>query len=156
MTIAEALLPKLADWRPVGEGRHAWSAELPDQGWTVRVTADRVDSLGCLVWELNVHPREPRPIELAARARAVAGTATGLLEQLSVHEIDSGRGIAVLRSSKPAPRGEKVAYYEVHLTADGAASVRRFQAGWEAGRREQVAFALTYEALAKLAGDLAA
>src|SRR5262245_66543365 len=104
MTVAEALLPKLADWCPVGEGRHAWSADLPDQGWAVRITADRVDTVGCLVWELNVHPREPRPIDLAARARAIAATATGLLEQLTVYEIDTGRSVALLRSGKPAPR----------------------------------------------------
>jgi hypothetical protein len=43
----------------------------------------------------------------------------------------------------------------VLLYGTAAATVRRYQASHEAGaRREQVAFALTHEALAKLAGDL--
>ena len=47
-------------------------------------------------------------------------------------------------------------YYEVHLRGLTHATVRRFQANRAAGtRREQVAFALTHEVLAKLAGDIA-
>ena len=54
----------------------------------------------------------------------------------------------------PAKKGELLAYYEVRLSGLTPRVVRRFAA---TGPRAagQVAFALTHEALAKLAGDIA-
>ena len=61
MSLAETLLPKLADWRPAGEGRHAVSIALPDHGWTVGLTADRADSVGCRLTQVEaVSPRVVR------------------------------------------------------------------------------------------------
>jgi hypothetical protein len=78
------------------------------------------------------------------------------LEPLKVVEVDAVKGEALLRSSEPAQRGDKLFYYEVLLKGTHAAQVRRYQALAEGiGRREQVAFALTQEALTKLVGDLA-
>ena len=54
-----------------------------------------------------------------------------------------------------AKRGEAVAYYEVKLSGVSSAVVRRYQAVRGAGGRAQVAFALTHEVIAKLAGDIA-
>jgi hypothetical protein len=48
MTLAEQLLPKLGEWRPVAAGRHSLVATFP-QGWSVRLTADKADELACLV-----------------------------------------------------------------------------------------------------------
>jgi hypothetical protein len=157
MTLAETLLPKLSEWRPTGPGRHSWGKAFPEHGWAVSLAADRAETLGCLAWELTVQrSAEPAPrVELRPWADRVAGRVTGLLEPLRLLEVDEARGEAVLRSDAPARKGEALFYYEVKLEAAGRATVRRFQASQEPGhRREQVGFALTHEALAKLADDL--
>lgn len=152
----EALLAKLADWRPP-EGRQ--SLLVPDGGpWAVTLTADRADQLGCLVWELALRKSSPAASdspELQAWAARVAERTTGLLESLKVVEVDAARGEALLRSEAPVSHGEQVMYYEVLLAGSGSALLRRYQAPRQgSGKREQVAFALTHEALAKLAFDL--
>ncbi|HYH64951.1 MAG TPA: hypothetical protein VD866_09680 [Urbifossiella sp.] len=126
-----------------------------DRGRTVTLAADRADSLSCLVWELAVAPTEPTTVALRDWAAAVATRTTGLMEPLTVHEIDAGRGEAVLRSTAPSAKGGALAYYEVTLNADGRAVVRRFHGSKATPGREQVAFALTHEVLAKLADDIA-
>ena len=80
---------------------------------------------------------------------------TGRVEPLRLLEVDDARGEAVLRSESPAKKGEHLAYYEVRLSGLDRATVRRFTASRAASGREQVAFALTHEVLAKLAGDIA-
>jgi hypothetical protein len=155
MTLNESLLARLSEWRPAGTGRHSMTHTA--NGRTVGLTADQADSLSCLVWELAVAPAEPaaEPVVLRDWAAAVAKRATGLMEPLTVHEIDAGRGEAVLRSTAPTSKGAALAYYELKLHADGRAVVRRFHGSKAEPGREQVAFALTHEVLAKLAADLA-
>jgi hypothetical protein len=157
MTLAENLLPRLSDWRPAGDGRHSWSESLPALGWTVQLAADKTDTLSCLVWELTLTrtAEPPAGLTLKGWAEAVAVRVGGLMEPLAVHEVDVTRDEAVLRSTSPAKRGEALSYYEVRLTGLGKAVVRRFRATKATPGREQVAFALTHEALAKLAGDVA-
>jgi hypothetical protein len=77
------------------------------------------------------------------------------MEPLKVHEIDETRSEAVLRSVAPAKKGEALAYYEIRLTDLTTAVVRRYTANNTAPGRTQIAFALTHESLAKLAGDIA-
>jgi hypothetical protein len=153
MTLRESLLARLSEWLPAGAGRH--SMTHTDAGHTVGLTADRADSLSCLVWELAVAPTEPTTVAVREWAAAVATRATGLMEPLTVHEIDAGRGEAVLRSTAPSANGGALAYYEVNLHADGRAVVRRFHGSKATPGREQVAFALTHEVVAKLAEDIA-
>jgi hypothetical protein len=157
MTLADPLLARLADWRPTGPGRHAWSSDFPDQGWQVRLTADRVDTVGSLLWDVSLSRLNPSAVDesLKAAADRIAGRVTGLLEPLRLDEVDDPRGIARLRSQQPARRGEQASYYEVLLTGLDQVSVRRYQSA-AGGKREQIAFALTHEALAKLVGDLTA
>jgi hypothetical protein len=157
MNLTESLLPRLSEWKPAGAGRHSWSGAIPEAGWTVQLTADKADSLSCLVWELALARAGAAPAGLTLRgwAEGVAARATGLLEPLKLLEVDEARGEAVLRSESPAKRGERLAYYEVRLAGLGRATVRRYTASRAAGGREQVAFALTHEVLAKLAGDIA-
>ncbi len=69
--------------------------------------------------------------------------------------MDAGREIALLRSAVPQKRGDDVFYYEVELKS-GAAGLRRYQASTKGGTRQQIAFPLTHESLAKLGDDLAA
>ena len=60
MTLAETLQPRLSEWRPAGDGRHSWAEAFPAHGWSVRLAADKADSVGCLVWELTlVRTAEP-------------------------------------------------------------------------------------------------
>jgi hypothetical protein len=157
MTLAENLLPKLSDWRPSGDGRHSWACAFPAAGWTVRLAADKVDTLSCLVWELTLSRTGEAPTghSLQAWANHVANRVTGLLEPLKVHEIDETRQEAVLRSVAPARKGDDLSYYEVRLTGLTTALVRRYEANKLISGRNQIAFALTHETIAKLAGDIA-
>ncbi len=158
MTLADNLQEKLASWRPAGEGRHSWAESFPEFGWTVGLAADHTDTLGCLVWELTLTREADAPagLTLKAWAEGIAGRVSGLMEDLKVVEVDETRQEALLRSDGPTTKGDEVLYYEVHLTGLSRATVRRFRANRPAGtRREQVAFALTHEVLAKLAGDIA-
>jgi|SRR5579883_182746 len=157
MTLTESLLPKLSDWKPAGAGRHSWSTAVPEAGWTVHLSADKADTLSCLVWELTLARTADAPDGLTLRswAEGVANRVTGLLEPLALLEVDDARGEAFLRSNSPAKKGESVMYYEVRLFGLTRAVVRRYQANRTESGRAQVAFALTHEVLAKLAGDIA-
>src|SRR5262245_25074908 len=108
MTLAETLPQKLAEWRPAGTGRHSLSHALGESGWTAHLTADRVDTVGCLMWELTLTrtatDRKDLPT-LAAWAEAVAAGAKGLLEPLKVVEVDVQRREALLRSDSATQRG---------------------------------------------------
>lgn len=157
MTLDDMLLPKLAEWRPAA-GRTKLTVSDERAGWAITLTADRCDELGCLLWELNLRrSREAPPgATLQGWAEGAASSVTGLLEPLRVLEVDAARGEALLRSDEPTWRKEKLAYYEILLKGTQEAAVRRYQADEAGGKREQVAFALTHEALAKLAADLTA
>jgi hypothetical protein len=121
------------------------------------VSADKADSLSCLVWELTLTRTAEAPTTLTLKdwSAAIASRVGGLMEPLVVHEVDEVRGEAILRSTAPAKKGEALAYYEVRLSGLTTATVRRFHASKSAPGRTQVAFALTHESLAKLAGDIA-
>jgi hypothetical protein len=133
---------------------------VPDEGsgWTASVTADRRDEVGCVVWEfaLQATGAVQGAATLDAWAERIAGRVTCLLEPLKVVEIDAPRGEALLRSGTPSQRGEDVFYYEVLLRGTTAAQVGRYRGSHQANqRREQIAFPMTHEALARLAADLA-
>jgi len=155
MTLEKIVLEKLANWRP--DGSRA-SLEVADasSGWTVCLTADCVEQVGSRLQELTLSRNVPlASVDLADRARGVAEQVTGLLEPLHVVEVDAVRQTALLRSEAPNQRGEDLFYYEILLQSDGAANLRRYQSSHQAGiRRQQVAFSLTHEALAKLLDDL--
>jgi hypothetical protein len=160
MTLNETLLAKLAEWRP-GAGRKTLNVPDEGAGWAVSLTADRADELGCLTWELTLRRGAPLPggdaQALRAWADRAAGRARGLLETLKVVEVDGERDEALLRSDTPSSKGEDRFYYEVRLKGAGVADVRRYRGSLAAtGKREQIAFALTHEALARLAADLSA
>jgi hypothetical protein len=158
MKVAEALLPKLGEWTPSGSGRHSWTHALAGTRWALHLTADRVDTLGCLVWELTFTQPLGDSIDnstLKKQAQRIAERVTGLIEPLTFLELDEIRGEALLRSRSPSERGGALAYYEVLLVRGAQIQVRRYKAA-ERKKREQVSFALTHEAIAKLAEDLVA
>jgi len=154
MTLAEALLQKLARWRP-DSGQQTLDVADVETGWTVAVTADHVEVLGCRLWEVTLRRAGADPADLPARAGQVASRVTGLLEPLRLVEVDTNQGVALLRSDSPARWGEGLFYYEVLLRGDSTTTLRRYQAPSPAEpRRQQVPFTLTHEALAKLVRDL--
>ncbi len=160
MTLDATLLAKLAEWRP-GNGRHTLTVPDEGSGWVVSLTADRADQVGCRLWEMTLRRSAPLPggdaKTLRAWADRIANRARGLLEALKVVEVDAERDEALIRSDAPAAKGEDRFYYEVHLKGTGVATVRRYQGSLSgSGKREQIAFALTHEALARLASDIAA
>ncbi len=152
MTRDEKVRQKLSAWRP-GPGRQQLT--IADDGFRLHLTADKQDELGCMVWELAVR-RTPAPGDtLRAWAERIAQRTTGLLEQLAVVEIDHERNEGLLRSDQPSERGGQQFYCELLLQGTAEAVLRRYRAASDSARRRQVAFALTHDALAKLAGDLA-
>jgi hypothetical protein len=155
MSLDALLLEKLAKWRPDNE-RATLSVADAASGWSAAVTAECVDVVGCRLWELALRrSAETEPIDLQTRADQVCQRVTGLLEPLSLVEVDRTRNVAQLRSDQPGQRGDERFYYEVLLDGDGGSVVRRYQAPRpDEPRRQQVAFTLTHEALAKLVGDL--
>lgn len=151
MTLDEALLKNLDAWRPK-PGRDTLAFD--DAAGSVQLTVDHLETLSCQVWELRV--RRSEAADLSAWSGRVARQATGLMEPLHLLELDAGRGQAVLRSTRPAQKSANLFYYEVVLDRSGCANVRRYQGGYDGGKRKQVGFVLTREAIAKLAADLAA
>lgn len=150
----ETITAQLAEWRPT---EHSTLA-IPADGWTLAVSADRNDELGCLVWELALRRAAPAAgVTLAAWAENIAARVTGLLEPLKVLEVDAQLQEAQLRSQKPSARGQTLFYYEVLLKGTSEALLRRFQASHETGTpRSQVAFPMTHEGLARVATDMMA
>jgi hypothetical protein len=158
MTYDDALVERLAGWRPEGTGPHSL-AHTGENGWTVGVTAESTDTVGGRLTEIAVtRPAPDKPAtatSLKKWAGRVADRATGLLEPLKLIEVDGARAEAVLRSETPAVRGNSVEYYEVLLRGRRSASLKRYRATRSgSGKRRAVPFALTHEAIAKVAGDL--
>jgi hypothetical protein len=158
MTLTETVRRKIAEWRPAGEGRHVFAIPDEGSGWSVVITADRCDDVGCHLWEITLQSSTSAASNaeaLAGWARRAADRVTGLLEGLKVVEVDPTRNEALLRSDVPVWQGEEVAYYEAILSGAGRATVQRVRGSRQPGqRREQTAFSLTHDALAKLVGDL--
>jgi len=153
MTLDELLLQNLAKWRPHSP-RQTLDVTHDASGWTASATADTVDSVGARLWEVRLTRNTPlaAPPDLKDWANQAAARITGLLEPLQLIEVGE---TAQLRSASPTRRGDALAYYELLRHPDGTTSVRRYQACRTGGKREQIAFSLTHEALAKLAADLA-
>ena len=151
MTLENMLRKKLAE--PPESG----TAELAHHGWNVALVPAAQDTLSCALNEVRLQrdsgaDGDPRPW-----AERISRTVTGLLEPLRLLEVDAPRRIALLRSTAPTPHDPGVDYYEVELHGTARASLRRFRGFQAAGHpREQVPFTVTYEALAKLIGDITA
>jgi hypothetical protein len=156
--MTDTLLNNLGEWRPAGAGPHSFGHALPT-GWTVNVTADTADTVGCRLTEVSVsRPAESATAaELTQWAVRTAGRVTGLLEPLKLVEVDATRSEAVLRSETPARKGDDVQYYELLLRGTHAATLNRYQAPRTGpGGRKAVPFALTHETIAKVVGDVTA
>lgn len=155
MTLGETLHKNLSDWPANTDGPHECSASAG--GWTATAHADTVDTVGAKLNHLDLTRTDSAPegTTLDNWADGVAKRATGLLERLKVHEVDTHHDTAVLRSDVPTVKGGVAGYYEVVLKGTDQASVSRYAADRAAGTpREQVPFTLTHDAIAKLADDI--
>ena len=156
MTLANIVLEKLSEAKPA-TGRHelAFTDEASGDGstsWSMYLVADRTDEMSVLAWEISLRRPENKG-DVVAWAKRVAES-SGALEPLKVVEIDSPRRQALIRSASPSKRKDKLFYYEVILEGTGSARVCRFRASNDGARREQMAFALTHEALGRLIEEL--
>jgi hypothetical protein len=154
MTLDEALLEKLDEWKP---DLYPDRLAVKNQAGLVEVTLGQLDTLGCQLWDFRVTRQSDETVNrpLKEWALKVAGCVTGLLEPLQVLEVDADKGLAILRSKQPAKKDGKLFYYELILHSDGMAELHRYQGAFAEGKREQVGFVITREAMAKLALDLA-
>jgi hypothetical protein len=155
MSLDALLLEKLAKWRSTS-GRA--TLEASGDGYNAAVAVECVDTVGCRLWELSLRPAAAAPaVELKTRAEQLCQRVTGLMEPLRLVEIDALGNVALLRSEQPGQLGEDRFYYEVLLHGEGSSVVRRYRTPQaDQPRRQQVAFTLTHEALAKLVRDLTA
>ena len=153
MSQNEMLREKLANWRPDNVRQ---TLDVADSDWSIAVTADCVDVVGCRLWEVTLRrTSEAPPADLKSRAEQICARVTGLLEPLCLVEVDAPRHVALLRSEQPGQLDNERFYYEVLLEGEGGRVVRRYQTPHVGEpRRQQVAFTLTHEALAKLVRDL--
>jgi hypothetical protein len=156
MTLEKLLLEKLASWRP-HSARQTLTLEHADSGWIVDLVAECVESVGARLWEVRLSRLTslPAPVALADQAAAIVARVTGLMEPLRLVEIDASRDLAQFRSTAPAARDGSLYYYEVVRNSDGTTHLSRYQAIPASGKRQQVAFSLTNEVLAKFVADLA-
>jgi hypothetical protein len=152
MTLENKLLQKLAETKPLGE-RHELT--VSEGEWTAHLTYDRRDELSGRLWEVALHRRAAGTRDVQAWAERVVKQVSGLMEPLKVVEVDVVKQEALLRSATPSAKDESAFYYEVHLRGNAQATIRRFQAAQQTGKkRQQVAFALTHETLGKLVTDV--
>jgi hypothetical protein len=153
MTLENMLRKKLAD-APAGQTE----VVVSHQGWNIALHPAAQDSLSCSLNDVTLQ-REGTPPSADPRpwAERISATVTGLLEPLKLHEVDAPRQIALLRSATPTPSDPGMQYYEVELHGTARASIRRFRGFAEPGhKREQIPFALTHEALARVIGGMTA
>nr|BAL54200.1 hypothetical conserved protein [uncultured Planctomycetota bacterium] len=150
MTLGETLQQNLA--RPIRQPQ-TFTIEAA-QGARVEADVEASDALACRLRGLRVQRPAQDAEPLPQWAHRVARQASGLLEPLAVHEIDTQRGEARLRSQTPSQKGDEVHYYEAVLNTTGQASLHRYRASYNPHQpREPIPFTLTHEAVGKLVDD---
>ncbi len=158
MKCYETVRAKLADWRPTGPGPHSLTVRPDDTPWAVTIRADRVESLGCATLDITLqHTDGQGPNDLHAWGERLTSQVTGLIQPLVIHEVDTLRQEARLRSQDPVQEAQAIVYDELALKAGQQAVLKRFHAPTDPGsRREQTAFPQTYETLATVIAELIA
>ena len=78
MTLDEAVLAKLSEWRPAGAGPHAFRGPLAAPGWELNLRAAAADTLGCRLSELTV----ARPAACERSSRTSSSFRTGSMPRV--------------------------------------------------------------------------
>lgn len=156
MTLENTVVQKVAEWRPESKDRQTLAVHDEKSGWTLNLCAENNGEVGCLVWELALRAGKPaQGVTLRNWAEGIAAGASPLFDNLKVIEVDELSNQAMLRGA-PKRKGEVLTYFEVILKGATEAQVRRYTAKQEVNRhREQIAFAMTHEGLARSVAELA-
>jgi len=157
-SLAEQVQRSLSEWKPTGGGRRVFATAYPEAGWNFTATFEKAETVGGSAWEsaLQRIGDTPAALTLKSWAERSANRVSGLLESLKLYEIDDANGTALLRSDGPQARGTARSYYELTLTGTTAASLKRYQADTTPGsKRQQIAFALTYDSLGQVVEAIA-
>ena len=99
MTLESTLRTGIAE---LPAGRSTFSAGHGP--WQVRLSVERRDGLGCLLWDVSLRRDTPAAADAKVWAEQLAQRVTGLLEPLKLHEADAGRQLTLLRSTAPTAR----------------------------------------------------
>ncbi|MCS6852424.1 MAG: hypothetical protein NZ700_14770 [Gemmataceae bacterium] len=157
MKFDDLLRQKLVDWRPAGVGRHDLTVSHPETGWTLYLSAERQDALSGLYWEVGLRRSGAPPLDAAALRRwaeHIAGRVSGLLQPLTVLEVDVAQPAALLRSREPLLSNGERTYDELRLNATPQAVLGRYQHAEGASRRQRIPFALTHDTLVRVVLDM--
>jgi hypothetical protein len=149
----EAVRPRIANWQ-LGDGRQTLA--LGHGPWQVAITSERRDTIGCLIWEIGFKANAAGAIEsVEAWALRLCQRVTSLGERLQVIELEQGPSPQALLRSAARVEGDESSYYEMRLEGIVRASLIKYRTGTNTGKRGQVTFALTNDALARLVDELA-
>lgn len=154
MTLANILRQKLSE-APAAHERHDFTVADEASGWTLYLTAEHRDAWTTVAWEMSLR-RAKSGGGMATWGERIARRSSGLLEPLTVVEVDAAQSRALVRSGPPTTCGDKVSYYELVLDGTSSALVRRYEGSHVAAKRTQVPFVLTNEVLVKLVDDVTA
>ncbi|HMO36716.1 MAG TPA: hypothetical protein PKA06_11795 [Gemmatales bacterium] len=121
---------------------------------TIEIELLQLDRLSLEASLLRVTPEKVPAETLRERATLLAQRVTGLMEKLTVLEVDEARGEALLRSDVPAAQDTQRRYYELLLQRNGTATPHRYEGSTLQSARKAIPFSITREAMAKLISDL--
>lgn len=131
-----------------------WSV---DGGPAVEIDFTAVDSLSSSFRELRVSAEELRAAPLPALrawADGLCRRITYLLERIGPLEADQTENSVLVRSTPPAREPDRVSFYEMLVTGDGALRLRRYVREPSDGDRRQVDLCVTNEVLLRLVRDI--
>ena len=154
MSHTNSLMKTLNELKPSGAFPQRLLMRDPSVAATIEMDVHKLDSLSIQLSMLRVSPEAPSKVALKDKAADLAQRITGLLEKLSVIEIDDDRGEALLRSNSPVVNDEQRLYYELIAQRQGTTTLNRYQGSMLRSNRKEVPFILTREAMAKLITDL--
>lgn len=154
MSRTNSLLKTLSELNASGAFPQRLLLRDPSIAATIEMDVHRLDSLSIQLTMLRVTPEQAMKVTLKDKAAHLSERITGLMEKLSVIEIDDSRGEALLRSDSPVANEDQRLYYELLAQRQGATTLHRYQGSMLRSQRKEVPFVLTREALAKLITDL--
>ena len=154
MSHTNSLLKTLSELKASGAFPQRLLLRDPSVAATIEMDVHQLDSLSIQLSMLRVSPQQSTKVTLNEKAADLSQRITGLMEKLSVIEIDDSRGEALLRSDSPVANEEQRLYYELLAQRQGVTTLHRYQGSILRSHRKEVPFILTREAMAKLITDL--
>lgn len=154
MSHTKSLMKTLNELKPTGAFPQRLLIRDPSVAAAMEMDVHKLDSLSIQLSMLRISPELPTKFALKDKAADLAQRITGLLEKLSVIEIDEDRGEALLRSNSPVVNEEQRLYYELIAQRSGTTTLYRYLGSMLRSDRKEVPFILTREAMAKLIIDL--